>query len=132
MNNDLNTDTATATSAHGSTETKQKREKTWTAEKFRVYHRERYRKAHNVLPERQRIDDQGNRVSTSKYKTHEEFLVVCRERVRKCRPPVPKTECALCGEQYYDSDKSKLRHEKTRIHKLAVGVASRIATIQVS
>lgn len=115
-------DTATATAT-----ARPKREKVWTKEKFREYARDRWRRVNNVAPERRRVDDNGNKITAvSKYSSLEEYMAVLRDRQRARKKPVPKTECALCGGEHYDTPASKARHENNRRHRLAVEVAERL------
>lgn len=111
--------------------------KEYTREYMRNYMRERWRRLHNVSPdryigERKNTEDEAKQfgegavefVKQKKKEKREKAKAKAKEKAKE-RPPVTNVLCPVCHKEYMNTEGMKRKHDNTIRHKLAVEILAK-------
>lgn len=100
----------------------------WDNERWRVYHRERYRRMHNVKPEnqkrlREQVKADLDKLGEGAYKYHLQRLE--KNRKKKAVTAPVWVNCPVCGVSVCDTEGKWRVHHNTKVHKIAQSALER-------
>ena len=98
----------------------------YTREYMRTYMRDRWRRVHNVKPEKFQEVRSGEKMKEAEKFGEGAVLFMKqmeqKEKEKKKREPLPKVACEVCHGLYMDTAGQLKQHERTKRHKLGLEI----------